>query len=131
MFVCELDGKTVASGIINELQPDAYRCDLWGEHLNDSYVLVLHTLVVSPDAMGRGIGRKFVAFYESYSRGHGYRALRIDTQAKNLRARKMYAVLGFREVGIVTTDSFNGLPPVQLVLLEKCLSTTSVCKCED
>ncbi|MBQ0018882.1 MAG: hypothetical protein KBS63_06770 [Clostridiales bacterium] len=44
--------------------------------------------------------------------------LRIDTNARNRTARKMYASLGFREADIVPTV-FNGIPGVDLVLLEK------------
>ena len=31
----------------------------------------LHTLVVSPDYAKRGIGRKFVEYYEDYARENG------------------------------------------------------------
>ena len=43
---------------------------------------------------------------------------RIDTNAKNARARQFYNKLGYSEAGIVQT-SFNGLQDVDLVLLEK------------
>lgn len=42
----------------------------------------------------------------------------MDTNAKNLRARAMYAALGYREAGIVPCV-FNGIPDVMLVHLEK------------
>ena len=42
----------------------------------------------------------------------------MDTNALNLPARRLYKHLGYREVGIVPT-TFNGIPGVQLVLLEK------------
>ncbi|KXB66199.1 hypothetical protein HMPREF1863_01148 [Aedoeadaptatus coxii] len=44
--------------------------------------------------------------------------MRLDTNAKNVRARRMYKTLGYREIGIVDT-TFNGIPGVELVLLEK------------
>ena len=44
--------------------------------------------------------------------------LRLDTNAKNVRARRMYKTLGYREVGIVDTI-FNGIAGLKLVLLEK------------
>ena len=44
--------------------------------------------------------------------------LRLDTNAKNIRARRMYKALGYREIGIVDT-TFNDIPGVELVLLEK------------
>ena len=48
------------------------------------------------------------------------RELRIDTNARNVAARAMYKKLGYKEIGIVPTV-FNGIPDVQLVLLEKYL----------
>ncbi|CAC9931599.1 hypothetical protein PEPCOX59622_00938 [Aedoeadaptatus coxii] len=44
--------------------------------------------------------------------------MRLDTNAKNVRARRMYKTLGYREVGIADT-AFNGIAGVELVLLEK------------
>ena len=61
-----------------------------------------------------------MAYYEDYARAKGCRVLRMDTNARNKRARAMYAGLGYREAGIVPT-TFNGIEGVQLVLLEKAL----------
>ena len=44
--------------------------------------------------------------------------LRMDTNAKNQAARKLYARLGYWEADIVPCV-FNGIPGVQLVCLEK------------
>jgi GNAT superfamily N-acetyltransferase len=82
---------------------------------------VLHTLVISPRAQRKGYGRRFVNFYEEYALDHGWYELRIDTNAKNTRARDMYARLGYREIAVVPTV-FNGIPGVDLVLLEKNLA---------
>ena len=83
---------------------------------------MLHTLTIDPNAAGKGCGRAFVAFYEQYAREKGCRALRMDTNQRNARARKLYAGLGYREIGIVPCN-FNGIPGIGLVLLEKPLST--------
>lgn len=48
--------------------------------------------------------------------------MRLDTNAKNARARKLYKSLGYEEVGIVDT-TFNGIVGVELVLLEKMAKT--------
>ena len=82
--------------------------------------MVLHTLVVAPEAGGKGLGSEFVAFYEQYALKHGCRYLRMDTNEKNLPARRLYGKLGYREVGIVPCE-FNGIPDVRLVCLEKTL----------
>ena len=80
--------------------------------------MVLHTLVVDPDRGGRGLGRGFVAYYEDYARQQGCAVLRMDTNARNTAARRLYAGLGYWEAGIVPCV-FNGIPNVQLVCLEK------------
>ena len=82
--------------------------------------MVLHTLVVDPQAKGRGYGSRFVDFYESYALEHGCRYLRMDTNERNASARALYRNLGYREVPIVPC-AFNGIPGVQLVCLEKTL----------
>ena len=57
-------------------------------------------------------------FLEQYAREHGCTWLRIDTNARNVSARRLYARLGYREVDIVP-GKFNGIPDVQLVCMEK------------
>ena len=47
--------------------------------------------------------------------------LRMDTNAKNAAARRLYQKLGYAEPDIVPCI-FNGIPNVQLVLLEKKLT---------
>lgn len=118
MYVAEADGEIVASGIINQIQVDVYAdCD-WSFRGPDDDVYVLHTLVVEPESAGSGIGSAFVRYYEDLAREAGCPILRIDTNAKNVRARKLYAGLGYREAGIVPTV-FNGLEDVDLVMMEK------------
>ena len=90
----------------------------WRYDVSDSEVMVLHTLVISPKAARKGYGKKFVDFYEKYALFNGCRYLRMDTNQKNVRAREMYKKLGYEEIGIVPC-MFNGIPGVQLVLLEK------------
>ncbi len=118
LFVAETEGKIVASAVINQTQMDEYKAGAWQYDVPQEKVCVLHTLTVSPDAGRRGIGKAFVAFYEEYAKAHNCPYLRMDTNARNLRARALYKKLGFKEVGIVPCD-FNGIPHVKMVLLEK------------
>lgn len=120
LFVMEDGGAIVGTAIINQIQVDVYAYGQWQYPAEDDEIMVLHTLVISPSAGGRGYGRAFVAFYEEYARENGCRYLRMDTNARNERARAMYVRLGYREIGIVPT-TFNGIAGVQLVLLEKAL----------
>lgn len=118
LFVLEEDGEIRGCGIINGIQDPSYRDGNWSRAVPNNRVCVLHTLVISPQWGGRGYGRQFLGFYESYAADHGCTALRLDTNEKNQVARKMYQKHGYREVGIVTTN-FNGIPGIRLVLLEK------------
>lgn len=114
----EEDGQIVGAAIINQKQVDSYRNGNWSYDAPDNEVMVLHTLVISPKASGKGYGKAFVKFYEKYALAHNCHYLRIDTNARNYTARTMYKNLGYQEIGIVPT-TFNGIEGVQLVLLEK------------
>ena len=118
MYVAEYGGRVIATGIINKIQVNVYLdCD-WEYKAPDDKVCVLHTLVVDPDFRGRGIGPAFVGFYEDLAKEMDCEVLRIDTNARNKRARRMYGKLGYIETDIVPTV-FNGIRDVDLVLLEK------------
>lgn len=112
LFVLEDDGVLVAAGRIDQVQVP------WQYAAPPEQVLVLHTLVVDPTIAGHGYGTQFVRFYARRARALGCTVLRIDTNAKNAVARRLYARLGFREAAIVPC-TFNGIAGVELVCLEK------------
>ena len=116
LFVMEEANQVYGAARINQLEMDVYRNAPW--EYTDDPVCVLHTLVILPKAAGKGLGKQFVRFYEEYARSHGWPELRIDTNARNERARAMYQKLGYQEIAVVPTV-FNGIPGVDLVLLEK------------
>lgn len=118
MYVAELDGKVVATGIINNIQVDVYETCDWKYKAADDKVSVLHTMMVDPGEWSKGIGTAFAEYYEALSGDLGCEVLRIDTNARNKAARKMYEKLGYIETAIVPTV-FNGIDGVDLVLLEK------------
>lgn len=123
LFVIEKDGAILGSAIINQLQVDVYAKAEWRHEVDAEKVWVLHTLTISPKASGLGLGKQFIDFYESYALDHGCLALRMDTNERNLVARKMYKKLNYEEIDMVPTV-FNGIPDVNLVLLEKYLGDT-------
>ena len=118
LFVMIDEGQFVATAIINQIQVPEYVNAAWKHAAGENEVMVLHTLVVDPKEKKKGYGKAFVAFYEEYAKQHNCNELRMDTNARNERARKMYAKLGYEETGIVGCV-FNGIPDVQLVCLEK------------
>ena len=121
LFVMEDESGIIGTAIINQLQVDVYEKGKWEYPVPANEVMVLHTLIISPEAAGKGYGKEFVRFYEDYAGKNGCTVLRLDTNARNRAARKMYAGLGYKEIGMVPTV-FNGIEGVQLVLLEKSLA---------
>ena len=118
LFVAEADGRVAAAAVLNQIQVDVYAGAPWEFEAPDEEIFVMHTLVVDPAAGGHGLGRAFETFYEQEAKRQGCRYLRIDTNARNARARRFYQKLGYAEIGVVPC-TFNGIAGVQLVLLEK------------
>ena len=119
LFVMEADGVICATARINQVQVPEYRNADWRyADVPENEIMVLHTLVVDPAVKGKGYGTAFVRFYEDMGRETGRSCLRIDTNARNTPARALYARLGYTEAGIVA-GTFNGIPGVELVCLEK------------
>ena len=110
----------VGVAIINQQQVDIYYQGNWRYPAEDSQVMVLHTLVISPKHSGKGYGTEFVRFYESYALENNCPYLRMDTNEINQNARALYKKLGYEERGILPC-TFNGIKNVNLVLLEKAL----------
>ena len=118
LFVCEHNGNIVGTAIINKLQLPEYADGNWNFQASPDSVMVLHTLAVDPYAANTGVGAEFLGFYEDYARRHGCTELRIDTQTRNMNARRFYPKFGFQEIGIVKCE-FYGCGTVDLVLMEK------------
>lgn len=118
LFVLEADGRVRGAAVINRMQVDVYAGAPWEHDVPEDAVCVLHTLVIDPAVSGQGYGAAFIRFYEDHARAAGCTELRIDTNARNSAARTMYARRGYKEIGVVPTV-FNGIPGVNLVLLEK------------
>lgn len=120
LFVMLDDGNVVAAAVINQTQVYEYKDAAWKHAAEDREVMVLHCLVVDPLEGGKGYGRASSHTMRITQNSTGCPALRMDTNVKNKRARKLYHTLGYEEVGIVKCV-FNGIPNVQLVCLEKYL----------
>ena len=112
--------RICGAALINQQQVDVYAQGKWRCRASDAEVMVLHTLVIDPDLAGRGYGSTFVDYYEAYAAAAHCRDLRMDTNARNTAARRLYSRRGYEEIGIVPC-TFNGIEGVQLVLLEKVL----------
>ena len=120
LFVLEQQGRVVASARINQIQGEEYKLANWSFDVDNSKVMVLHTLAVHPGCFGCGLGSRFVSFYEDYAIQQGCTCLRLDTNVRNTAARALYKKLGYEERSIVPCV-FNGIEGVQLVCMEKLL----------
>ncbi len=120
LFVLEDDFGVMGTAIINQEQVDVYAHGNWNEQPDETEIMVLHTLVISTKVTRKGYGKRFVAFYEDYAFDNGCVYLRMDTNERNVRARRMYQNLGYREVGIVPC-TFHSMTGINMVLLEKTL----------
>lgn len=118
LYVLEEDGRILGAAKINRRQEEVYTRADWLHPAGEDEVLVLHTLVIHPGAKGRGLGKRFVSFYEELARSMGCAVVRMDTNRRNTAARSLYGKLGYREAGILPCE-FNGIPGVWLVCLEK------------
>lgn len=118
LFVECIEDRIVGSAIINKVQLAIYKNAPWKYLANPDEVMVIHTLTVDATIKRCGLGNKFMEFYEKYAIQNNCKYLRLDTNEKNIEARKFYKKLKFNEIAIIPT-SFNKIGMVNLVLLEK------------
>jgi ribosomal protein S18 acetylase RimI-like enzyme len=57
----------------------------------------LTSIIVDPQAQGRGVGRSLVAAVDDFMRQHTLAQYRLDTRSANSGARAFYTRLGFHE----------------------------------
>ena len=69
--------------------------------------LLLDNLAVSPDAQGRGHGRRLLAFAEHEARRRGHAEVQLYTNVVMTENVALYARHGYRETGAVTQDGYN------------------------
>lgn len=108
----------LGAAIFNQRQDDFYYDAPWEYPCQPHEVMVMHTLVIDPKVKQQGYGGEFARFYEEYALSQGCHYLHIDTNERNVTARRFYRNRGYREIGVCPCD-FNGLLGVRLVLLEK------------
>jgi ribosomal protein S18 acetylase RimI-like enzyme len=64
----------------------------------DGYLLV-DNVAVAPEAQRQGLGQGLLAFAEDRARAGGYDELRLYTNEKMVENRRLYARLGYEEIG--------------------------------
>lgn len=90
LFVLRVDGCIAGSIILNHKPEEAYRGVKWSFDSDYSDVFVIHTLVVHPRFLKRGIGDELMKFAEEYGRNEGMRSIRLDVSIDNTPAIALY-----------------------------------------
>lgn len=125
LFVMKEKNEVVAAAIINQIQVEEYKYARWRVEAEDSEVMVLHCLAVEPSKKIKAREKNLWHSMKIMPDVADAVSLRMDTNARNTRARKLYQKLGYEETGIVKC-TFNGIPDIQLVCLEKDLDAEEV-----
>jgi ribosomal protein S18 acetylase RimI-like enzyme len=81
-----VDGEAVAFGMLR------------GWH--EGYETPSLGIAVRPDREGRGYGRAMMVALERLARERGARRIRLRVHPDNVRARRLYAGLGYRDAGV-------------------------------
>ena len=77
-------------------QPDEYETIDWPSHAPAEKVMVIHLVMVCPEAAGKGIGSSLVKYALEKARQHSCETVRLDTGAQNIPAASLYKKLGFQ-----------------------------------
>ncbi|WP_102225200.1 GNAT family N-acetyltransferase [Acidimangrovimonas sediminis] len=81
-----------------------------------------HTVILAPEARGRGVGRALMAAIEDHARAGGAHSMIAGVSAENPAGRAFHAAIGYREVAVVPEVGFKFGRWMDLVLMQKMLS---------
>ena len=97
----EITGPTPLFGafVLNGEQTSGYERAAWPIDAAPSEVAVIHLLVSSPRARGRGVARAMLTHAARLARARGARVIRLDVFANNARALALYRSFGFVDIG--------------------------------
>jgi GNAT superfamily N-acetyltransferase len=87
------DAEGVIQGLVVLIESDGY--------------LLLDNIAVAPEAQGRGIGKRLIAFAEAEALRRGFPELRLYTNEAMIENLVLYPRLGFEETGRARQAGFN------------------------
>lgn len=99
MWAAERDGQLVGVVNLNSDVPPGYERIPWLTDHPVEAVLAVHTLAVSPDHQGQGVGTRLVRDIITHAAREGYRSIRLDVYPVNETARRLYESTGFSYLG--------------------------------
>lgn len=80
-----------------------------------------HTVILSPDAWGRGVGRALMTAVEGHARDRGYHVMVAAVTGENARGLGFHKALGYTEVGRMPQQGRKFGRWLDLVLMQKLL----------
>lgn len=103
LFVLE-ENKDEILGIvvINRTEEKAYDDMPWT--VEDDYV-VLHRVLINPAFSGKGYGKYLIEKVIEYAKEDDVKAIRLDTNTKNILGQKLYKSQGFNILGEISLPS--------------------------
>jgi ribosomal protein S18 acetylase RimI-like enzyme len=69
--------------------------------------LVLDNIAVDPARQRAGLGRRLLAFAEAEALRRGYREIRLATHRTMTENQRLYAAIGYEEIGRGTEDGYE------------------------
>ena len=103
LFVLEGDNKEILGiVVINRVEEKAYDDIPWA--IEDDYV-VLHRVLVNPAFSGKGYGKYLIEKVIEYAKEDDVKAIRLDTNTKNILGQKLYKSQGFSILGEISLPS--------------------------
>ena len=107
-LMCIDEDSIVGAFVLNTDPQGKYEKTGWTKNLLLGEYMVCHTLAVSPDVQGKGIGKQMVEFCIQYAKDNGYKGIRLDVVPDNLPARSLYEKCGFNYEWH-TGERYNGM----------------------
>jgi ribosomal protein S18 acetylase RimI-like enzyme len=98
LFVAEADGEVIGflSGELREGSP-AFKPKTWA---------TVEDIYVAPDYQSLGIGHALLEACQKWAKEKGADGVSLQVATSNVRARKFYEALGFREVSVYEVKEF-------------------------
>lgn len=81
-----------------------------------------HTVLLSPAAHGKGLGRALMVGIEDHARAGGAHSLYAGVSAENPAGRAFHAAIGFAEIAILPAVGYKFGRWMDLVLMQKFLT---------
>ncbi|MDF2512375.1 MAG: acetyltransferase [Herbinix sp.] len=101
LYVSVSSNKIIGSIILRHKPEPAYLPVKWMKDLSYDQVLVIYTLVVHPDYLGKGIGCELLNFASRLGEQSTNKSLRLDVYENNLPAICLYEKCGFQYIDTV------------------------------